>query len=331
MKFSIVITTFNRLDLLKRAIDSALCQTVACEVVVADNASTDGTEAYVRSLGDRVIYQRNPTNLNHAGAVNSGVEVATGDWIKFLDDDDYLAPHCIEVMTDAIARHPQAVICSCQSAQVTVDEQELSRTLIPGPGKLFYIPQAAIHYGMLLELVPFGTPVQVAVQRDAFVRSGGWDLSMTYFCDEIDSWLRIAEYGDALFINQCLAYRTVWPGNYNTTLDAQRRFEISLLIKQRIHDRVSHTYRSQIPPMTAIRKYLNLHWGFVALKQKQFVTALRLMGGAIASPTAWKLLQQARTARASLASSSMIPKVVLEDFPAPARDRSPLDGKDGNG
>ncbi len=48
MKFSLVITTYNRLELLKRAIACGLNQTVPCEVVVADDASTDGTEEYVR-------------------------------------------------------------------------------------------------------------------------------------------------------------------------------------------------------------------------------------------------------------------------------------------
>ena len=56
ISFSIVITTYNRVELLKRAIATALSQTVPCEVIVVDNASTDGTQAYVESLGDRVVY-----------------------------------------------------------------------------------------------------------------------------------------------------------------------------------------------------------------------------------------------------------------------------------
>ncbi|MEL7523571.1 MAG: glycosyltransferase family 2 protein, partial [Cyanobacteria bacterium J06553_1] len=174
MPFSIVITTYNRLDLLKRAIQSAFDQTTPSEVVVVDNASTDGTQAYVESLGDAVVYVRNRTNANHAGAVNAGVKAASGDWIKLVDDDDYLAANCIEVMKGAIAHRPQAVICSCQAAQVDTEGTELSLTPKTGPGDIFYIPQADIHYGMLLEVVPFGTPIQVAVRREAFLASGGW-------------------------------------------------------------------------------------------------------------------------------------------------------------
>ena len=310
MKFSIVITTHNRLSLLKRAIDSAFAQTAACEVVVADNASTDGTQAYVESLGDRVVYRRNTTNTNHSGAVNAGVDAATGDWIKLLDDDDYLAPDCIEEMMAAIALRPQAVIISCQAAQVNQQEVELSQTPATGPGKVFYIPQADIHYGMLLEVVPFGTPVQVAFQRQAFRRSGGWDLAMTS-CDDIDSWIRIAQFGDAIFINQCLAYRTVWSGGYDQKISLRQRRDTNILIKQRIHTHIDQRYRDLVPAMEDIDRYLQLHWSLVAFKQKHFAIALSMAFPTAFSPTAWRLLLQAVKFRKQGANALPIRKEIL--------------------
>ncbi|MEO0868313.1 MAG: glycosyltransferase family 2 protein [Cyanobacteria bacterium J06642_11] len=310
ISFSIIITTYNRLDLLKRAIATALEQTVPCEIIVVDNASTDGTQAYVESLGDRIIYHRNPTNANHSGAVNAGVERATGDWIKLVDDDDYLAPTCIETMVQAIQQRPEAVICSCQAAQVDTHGQELSRTPITGPGQTFYIPQADIHYGMFLEVVPFGTPIQVAVRRDAFIQSGGWDLAMTGF-DDIDSWIRVATHGDALFINQCLTYRTVWPGGYDQKITLQTRLDTNILIKERIYQHVSSKHRDKLPTLTTIRQYLSLHWMLVALKQKQLVSALSFSLPAIFSPKAWLLLQQAVNFRNQKATPP-IAKLVID-------------------
>ncbi|NEQ63663.1 MAG: glycosyltransferase family 2 protein, partial [Moorea sp. SIO4A1] len=113
MKFSVVITTYNRLDLLKRAIESALAQTFPCEIVIVDNGSSDGTEDYVQERSEALtrageqslVYHRNSDNRGHSKAVNKGVELASGDWIKLLDDDDYLARNCIEEMADAIALH----------------------------------------------------------------------------------------------------------------------------------------------------------------------------------------------------------------------------------
>ncbi len=307
--FSIVITTYNRLDLLKRAVQSAFDQTVPAQVIVVDNASTDGTSAYVESLGDRVTYVRNQTNTNHAGAVNAGVEAASGEWIKLVDDDDYLATNCIEKMAEAISLRPAAVICSCQAAQVDTEEKELSRTPSTGPGEVFYIPQADIHYGMLLEVVPFGTPIQVAVRRDAFLKSGGWDLTMTS-CDDVDSWIRVAEHGDALFINQCLAYRTVWPGGYDQKIALSRRLETNMLIKQRIYKRIDAKYQAKLPKLSTIDQYLHLHWAIVALKQKQPATSAALGFPAALSPAAWKLLQQAIRVRKQQ-SASPISKLKL--------------------
>ncbi|MEO0534579.1 MAG: glycosyltransferase family 2 protein [Cyanobacteria bacterium P01_A01_bin.123] len=310
MKFSIVITTYNRLHLLKRAIDTALNQTVPCEVVVVDNASTDGTDDYVKSLGDRVVYHRNTVNSNHSGAVNAGGDVATGDWLKLVDDDDYLAPNCIERMAAAIALRPQAVICSCQAAQVNEQGEELSRTPATGPGQIFYVPQADIHYGMLLEVVPFGTPIQVAVRRDAFLQSGGWDLTMTS-CDDIDSWIRVAQFGDALFINECLAYRTVWAGGYDQKITFQRRLDTNALIKSRIYANVSDRHRDRLPTLTDIQTYLQLHWGLVALKQQQVAAALALATPAVFSLKAWSLLSQARRLRTQQTTATPIEKITL--------------------
>ena len=314
ISFSVVITTYNRLALLKRAIRSALSQTVPCQVVVVDNASTDGTEEYMNGLvaeqGERLVYVRNTSNAQHAGAVNAGVEAASSEWIKLVDDDDYLAENCLKVMTKAISLRPTAVICSCQAAQVDAEGVELSRTPVTGPGEVFYIPQADIHYGMLLEVVPFGTPIQVAVRRDAFLTSGGWDLSMTS-CDDIDSWIRVAEHGDALFINQCLAYRTVWPGGYDQKIALQQRLATNMLMKERIYARVNGKHQSDLPQLETINQYLHLHWAIVALKQKQLAAVAQLGFPAAFSLGAWQLLQQAISFRKQRAVAPVDKKVLV--------------------
>ncbi|MEB3281856.1 MAG: glycosyltransferase family 2 protein [Lyngbya sp.] len=307
IRFSIVITTYNRLNLLKRAIDSALKQTVPCEVVVADDCSSDGTEEYVKGLCQsqpedsdrRLVYHRNERNSGHSQTMNMGVSAASGEWIKPLDDDDYLAPNCIEEMARAIAIHQKtitaetnskAVICSVQAAQVNPNGQELSRTRILGPGKAFYIPQEDIHYGMLLEQVPFGTPVQVAYRRDAFIESGGWDSSFDVNFDDIDSWIKIAQYGDGIFINRCLAYRTVWPGSYNQKFSLEKRLRTNILMKEKIYSLIHQKHYSRLPDLMQIRNYLRLHWGLIAFKRAKISSALKITSSALFSQNAWKML-----------------------------------------
>jgi glycosyltransferase involved in cell wall biosynthesis len=314
LKFTIVITTYNRVSLLKRAVESALAQTVPCEVVVVDDCSTDATEAYVTSLGDRVIYHRNDKNLGHSASINAGVKIARGKWIKLIDDDDYLDPCCIAEMKRAIAMRPQAVICSCQAIQVDENEIELSRTRQTGPGRFFYVPQEDIHYGMLLEKVPFGTPVQVAFRRDAFLKSGGWDSSLDANCDDIDSWIKIAQFGDAIFINRYLSYRTIWQGAQNRKFSLQKRLDTNILMKRKIYPLVSEKHQASIPSLSAIQDYLKLHWGLVALKQKKLWMALKLATPAIFSPAAWSILARAITARKQPTKAKEVRKLVLTEL-----------------
>ncbi|MBD2340617.1 glycosyltransferase family 2 protein [Calothrix sp. FACHB-156] len=314
MKFSIVITTYNRLNLLQRAIMSALHQTLPCEVVVADDCSSDGTEAYVKSLGNSVIYHRNEINKGHAATVNVGVAKASGDWIKFLDDDDYLAPNCLEEMAKAISLHPSGVICSCIASQVDSNEVELSRTPKIGPGLAFYIPQADIHYGMLLELVPFGTPVQVACCRDTFLKTGGWNPQLDANCDDIDSWIRIAQFGDAIFLNQRLAYRTIWPGAYNQKFSLFKRLDTNILMKEKIYALVEQKHYAHVPSLENTINYVKLHWFFVAIKHGNLKELFTMIDAAFLSPIAWCVLVTAALSRRLNYRNSHLHKFVLIDY-----------------
>jgi glycosyltransferase involved in cell wall biosynthesis len=320
MKFSVIITTYNRLTLLQRAVNSVLSQTIPCELVIADDCSSDGTQDYVRSLtaqlanqedAPRLVYHRNEVNLGHAATVNAGVQASSGDWIKFLDDDDYLALSCLEKMAEAIAMREKAVICSCVAALVNSNEAELSRTPIVGPGLVYYIPQVDIHYGMLLELVPFGTPVQVACRRDAFLKTGGWDSKLDTNCDDIDSWIRISQFGDAIFLNQCLAYRTIWSGAYNQKFSFQRRLDTNISIKEKIYALVDEKHRRYTPAFQDIKNYLKLHWVLVALKSKNIKIFWQMLDFSLLSVNAWRLLFSAYLTRRLHGKNPHIQKCVL--------------------
>ena len=111
---SAIITTHNRINLLPRAIDSILAQTFKdIECIVVDDASTDGTEDYCKSL-DTIRYIRISQNESNGGnyARNLGIKAAKGEYIAFLDDDDVWYPTKIEKQIDAIkARQCGFVYC----------------------------------------------------------------------------------------------------------------------------------------------------------------------------------------------------------------------------
>lgn len=89
VRFSVIIPVYNQSEYLGTAIESALSQTYpAYEVIVVDDGSTDGSSAVAQSYGHRVRYLRQD-NAGVSAARNLGAEAATGDWLAFLDADDW--------------------------------------------------------------------------------------------------------------------------------------------------------------------------------------------------------------------------------------------------
>ena len=92
MKLGVVIVTYNRLELLKECIDACLNQTVPFEkIFIVNNASTDGTFEYLKSLKDKKVNVINSdTNLGGAGGFYLGIEKASKsklDYLLIIDDD----------------------------------------------------------------------------------------------------------------------------------------------------------------------------------------------------------------------------------------------------
>jgi GT2 family glycosyltransferase len=89
---SVVIPAFNVEDLISRALDSILVQTVRpSEIIVVDDGSTDGTAHQVERYGDKVRYIHQE-NSGPSVARNTGIRAATSDWVAFLDADDLWHP-----------------------------------------------------------------------------------------------------------------------------------------------------------------------------------------------------------------------------------------------
>ncbi|MEI7682145.1 MAG: glycosyltransferase family 2 protein, partial [Betaproteobacteria bacterium] len=89
---SVVIPTHNRSERLRQAIESVRTQGWKdLEIIVVDDASTDGTPALMEDLSKlepRIRYIRNTVALGGGGARNAGIAAARGEYVAFLDDDD---------------------------------------------------------------------------------------------------------------------------------------------------------------------------------------------------------------------------------------------------
>ena len=106
---SIIIPTFNRAHLIVETLDSVLAQTYSnWECIVVDDGSTDGTREMLEAF-PQVIYHYQ-SNAGVCTARNKGAEIATGDWLIFLDSDDELLPSALADFSKAIGEKPSASI-----------------------------------------------------------------------------------------------------------------------------------------------------------------------------------------------------------------------------
>jgi glycosyltransferase involved in cell wall biosynthesis len=110
MHFSVVITTYNRLQLLARTLESVWRQRyLGYEVIVVDDGSDDGTCEYLENLGDKIRYIRQ-RNRGPGAARNVGIQKARGDYIALLDSDDLWFSWSLDVFAHAIQEHRQPCI-----------------------------------------------------------------------------------------------------------------------------------------------------------------------------------------------------------------------------
>jgi len=105
-KFTIGIPTYNRANLLPRAIDSVLAQQLPVDLVVLDDGSTDQTASVARRYAKSVRYFVQERNAGLNAARNRILKEALHPWVFFLDDDDLLRPGSLDRMASAIASLP---------------------------------------------------------------------------------------------------------------------------------------------------------------------------------------------------------------------------------
>lgn len=119
MKITVIVPIYNIIDCLERCVRSIINQTYKdLEIILVDDGSTDGTEKLVDELGklDERIIVIHKENGGSSSARNLGLTKATGEYIGFIDSDDYIEPDMYELLAEAVVR------TGCKMAQISRDE-----------------------------------------------------------------------------------------------------------------------------------------------------------------------------------------------------------------
>ena len=184
---SVIIPTHNRVSRLPRALDSACGQEdlgrgFDLEIIVVDDASSDGTPEVIRRY-PWVRYLRFPERRGAAAAYNAGLRDSRGEYIGFLDDDDEWLPHKLRVQVPLLDARPDVGVVYGQSL-VRFGGKE---TLRPGTEEA---PSGRVFLPMLLSNF-CGHHACLLARRQAFDRAGPFDESLASY-EDYDMSLRLA-------------------------------------------------------------------------------------------------------------------------------------------
>lgn len=135
---SVIIPVYNGEKYLIQAIDSAIGQTISCEIIVVDDGSKDRTAELVRPYADagKIRYLHNETNMGVAYSRNLGVRESRGAYVAFLDADDCWDKGKLERQLKLMTSS-QAVIC-CTARELMAADGTLTGRIIDVPEKIDY-------------------------------------------------------------------------------------------------------------------------------------------------------------------------------------------------
>lgn len=198
--FSVIIPVFNKALFIGETLNSVLAQTFTdFEIIIVNDGSTDESEAIIKGFNDSRIRYYYQENAGVAVARNFGIDKAQGEFICFLDADDYWYPNFLETMQSYIQKLPEASVFACAI------EVETKRNR--------FIPQYSIAKKSDFEIVNFFDASQhecvlwtsaVAIRKKVFDKVGKFDEKVK-ISEDTELWIRIGLAYSVVFIWETLA------------------------------------------------------------------------------------------------------------------------------
>ncbi|MFA7265535.1 MAG: glycosyltransferase family A protein [Candidatus Nanopelagicales bacterium] len=263
-ELSIVIPSYNGMPHLPAAVESAMNQQ-GCKVsvTVIDNASTDDTAAYLRSVeGSGVRTIRQPTLVNVYDNWTRAIDASDAPFVKLLCADDVLMPSTCAIAVAQLRSHPEAVLAA--SKRRIIDDR--GRKIISARGleglseesSRTEVAQAVASAGTNV----IGEPSAVVFRRDALIAELPWSDRWPYVVDA-EMYLRVLQHGTLVCVPEVGAeFRlttTGWSNQLMASQSAQVADWLSEIAKDpslEITDKMLQTGRKRAKSNAAKRRLL---------------------------------------------------------------------------
>lgn len=180
MKITIGIACYNQAEYVREAVESALSQTVPCEVIAVNDGSTDNTLEILKSIkGIKIV---NQINKGLPSARNTMVMNMTGDYLLPLDSDDVLLPNCVEKMLEVIKETSADIVApSFESFGVTCED-------------VILMDNPTVEDFKTGNRIPYSS----AVKKEALLEVGGYSPRMVFGYEDYALWFDLLKRGKKL-------------------------------------------------------------------------------------------------------------------------------------
>lgn len=261
---SVIIPTFNRLKMLKRACKSVLDQSYTdYELIVVDDGSIDGTKEYLKSLKGKILYIYQE-NSGVSSARNNGIKNSRGNFIAFLDSDDEWKKDKLEIHIDYMKMNSKILISQ-------TEEDWVRNGNVVNPKFKHIKPSGKIFYNSL-ELCTI-SPSTVMMRKEYFDLIGLFDENLPA-CEDYDMWIRCTSIIEVPLINK---YLTTKYGGHDDQLSTHfwgmNRFRIYALQKM-LSKNLSLEYKNAILKSIKVKSNILLKG---AIKRKKYYFALKIV------------------------------------------------------
>ncbi len=194
-KVSVIIPTYNRLPMLKEAVDSVLAQDVEdMELIVVDDGSTDGTADEIKRYGGRVKLFQHAVNKGVSAARNKGILHARGKYIAFLDSDDLWVKGKLKIQVTFLDDNPHYPLC--YTDEIWIRKGKRVNPMLKHAKYSGWIFEKCLPLCII-------SPSSVMIKRTLFSRVGLFDEALPV-CEDYDFWLRISARFPIFFIDRKL-------------------------------------------------------------------------------------------------------------------------------
>ena len=189
---TVIITSYNRGEIIGRAVDSVLGQTrSADEIILVDDGSSDNTDQLIKEKYPDIkyIWQEN-RGIGHAR--NTGISQARGIWIAFLDSDDEWLPSKLKDQLKTLQHQPDYKICHTNEIWIRNGKRVNPMKKHEKSGGLIFkncLPLCII------------SPSSVIIHRSVFEEHGLFDESLPV-CEDYDLWLRFCAFSPILYLEK---------------------------------------------------------------------------------------------------------------------------------